>query len=225
MVLDNAVPEEARGHQVGRVAGQGEAVRRADELGHRGVPVLAGEVVLMVLERLDEGAMLELVREVQPALVTSVGVEVDHDLVHAAELGVHHVLELSVGQPGEDALGPLREGDLHVQRRTVAGEPVGVPQAGVGLVERVPGRPFAVQVERGGALCCAVRGERPNNGSAPAPRPTFRALRRVNCLGTSTLPVRFSHRTRYFGHLLPDRRAGGRPGRLTPAPAGSIFCG
>ena len=105
----------------------------------------------MALERLDEGAMLELVREVEPALVTRVGEEVDHDLVHAAELGVHHVLELGVGESGKDSLGPGREGDLHLQRGFVAGEAIGVAEAAEGLVEGVPRRPLAVQVEGGGA--------------------------------------------------------------------------
>ena len=52
----------------------------------------------MALERLDEGAVLEGVREPQPALVAGVGVEVHQHFVHAAEFGVQHSLDLAVVQ-------------------------------------------------------------------------------------------------------------------------------
>jgi hypothetical protein len=73
VVLDHAVPEEARRHEVGRVARVGKPVRRTDELGHLGVAVRAGQVVLVALERPDERLVLELVGQAEPALVARVG--------------------------------------------------------------------------------------------------------------------------------------------------------
>ncbi len=113
--------------------------------------MLAAEVVLVALERLGEGAMLELVGEIQPAFVAGVGVEIGEDLVHAAELGVEHALDLGVAHSGQNALGPGGELDFELERGPVAGETVGIAQAGVGLVQRVPRRPHAVEVETAGA--------------------------------------------------------------------------
>ena len=101
----------------------------------------------MPLERIGERAMLEPVRQVEPALVARVGVEIGEHLVHAAVLGVEHLLNLRVAERREHALGPLGELDLDVERGAVAGVAIRVAQPGERLVQRVPGRPQAVQVE------------------------------------------------------------------------------
>ena len=105
----------------------------------------------MALQRFGECAVFELVGQSQPSRVAGIGVEVGQDLVHAAKLGIEHALHLRVTHPAHDALGPLGELDFEFQRRPVAGEAIGVAQAGEGLVQRVPGRPHAVQVEAAGA--------------------------------------------------------------------------
>ena len=162
VMLGDLVPEERGSHQVGWVPGIDEPLQRPDELGDLRVAVRAAEVVLVTLQRLDEHVVLELVGEPQPALVAGVGVEVRQHLVHAAELRVQHSLDLGVVQPGEDPLGPRRESRLHGQRGAVAGEPIRVAQPRVGLVQRVPRRPFAVQVEGSGTnLTFRQRVERP----------------------------------------------------------------
>jgi len=116
----------------------------------------------MALQRLDERVVLELVGEAQPALVAGVGIEVRQHFVHAAEFRVQHALDLGVVEAGEDPLRPRREPRFHGQRGAVTGEPIGVAQARVGLVQCVPRRPFAVQVEsRGANLPFCQRVERP----------------------------------------------------------------
>ncbi len=102
----------------------------------------------MALERHDERAVLERVRQLEPALVPRVAIEVHDHLVHPAELGVHHVLDLLVAEPRQNSLRPRRELRFHFEGHAVAGVAVGVPQARVRFVERVPGRPQAVEVER-----------------------------------------------------------------------------
>src|SRR6185437_652754 len=72
------------------------------------------------------------------------------DFVHSAKLGVEHVLDLLVVEAGQNSLGPAGEFRLDIQRRLVAGEAIRVAQAGERLVQRVPWRPLAVEVECGG---------------------------------------------------------------------------
>ena len=138
VVLDDLVPEETCGVAVAGIAGVGKPGERADHLRHLGVTVIAGEIVLVAFEGLGEGAVLELIGEGEPAGIGGVGVEVGKDLVHAAELGIEHALDLGVGHPADDALRPLGVIDFELQRRRVASEAIGVAQAGVGLVQRVP---------------------------------------------------------------------------------------
>ena len=151
VVLHHAIPEEPRGEQIGGRVRVQKAGGRAEDLGDLRVGVRAGEVVLMAFERLEERAVLELVGERKPTRVARVGIQVAQHLIHAAELGVHHVLQLRVVQPGEDALGPGGELDLDSERRAVSGVTICVAQSGVRLVQRVPGRPLSVQIECGGA--------------------------------------------------------------------------
>ena len=89
-------------------------------------------------ERVEDGAMVELVRQRQPPSVAGVGVQVREHFVHAAELGVEHLLELGIAQARQNALGPLREPDFHVERGAVACVSKRVAQPGVRLVQGVP---------------------------------------------------------------------------------------
>ena len=139
VVLYDLVPEKAGCQEVSRVAGVGIAVGRPDELGHLRVAMFSIQDVLMPLEGLYEGAVFEFVGKVQPAFVPCVGIEIDHDFVHAPELGVQHALDLACIERSEDALRPLGELDLDIQGRFVSGVAVGIPQAGICLVQGVPG--------------------------------------------------------------------------------------
>ena len=93
--------------------------------------------------------MLEPIRQVEPPLVAGVDVEIGEHLVHAAVLRVEHLLNLRVGERREHALGPRGELRLDGERGLVAGVAIRVAQPGVRLVQRVPRRPEAVEVERG----------------------------------------------------------------------------
>src|SRR5213082_45785 len=147
MVLGDRVPEEPGCQKIGGAAGVHVALHGAEQLGNLRVRMLATEVVLMALERLDQGAVLEGVREPQPALVAGVGVQVDQHLVHAAELGVQHSLDLAVVQARQRPFGPAGKLRLDGERRPVSGVAVRVAQARERLVQGVPGRPQPVQVE------------------------------------------------------------------------------
>ena len=107
----------------------------------------AGEVVLVASQRLDERAMLERVGEGEPALVAGIGIEVGQDLVHTAELGVEHFLDLRVVKFGEDTFGPRGKFGLQIQSGAVAGEAVSVTQSGIILVKHVPRRPETVEIK------------------------------------------------------------------------------
>ncbi len=98
VVAGDPFEEERRRGEVRRVPRIGEAVEGADDLGDLGVAVLPGQVVLEVEERGDEGLVFELAGQGEPAAVAGVGVEVDHDLVHPAELRGQHGLDLGLGQ-------------------------------------------------------------------------------------------------------------------------------
>ena len=107
MVYD-PVPEEAGRQDVARVARVGKAVGGPDELGHLRVAVLAGQDVLVAPQRPDDRAMFETVGEVQPAPVVRVGVQVGQHFVHAAELGIEHLLDLGVRQTAKAPPRPTR---------------------------------------------------------------------------------------------------------------------
>ena len=93
--------------------------------------------------------VLELVREVEPAPVPGVGVEVHHDLVHARRTRCRACVWICASSR------PERIPSAHAANSSstssavpVARVAVGVPEPGEGLVQRVPGRPLAVEVER-----------------------------------------------------------------------------
>ncbi|MBA7701557.1 hypothetical protein ES703_110297 [subsurface metagenome] len=104
----------------------------------------------MTFERFDEGAVFELIRKVQPALVPRVRIKVDHDLVHASKLGVQHTLYLACIERRENAFRPFGELDFEFQSLLIPCVAIGIPEAGVRLMQGVPRRPQAVQVEAGG---------------------------------------------------------------------------
>ena len=91
--------------------------------------------------------MLELVREIEPALVAGVGEQIRHHLVHAAELAGQHALDGRIVHRRQIRLGPAAELDGDVERGLVAGVAIGIAQAGERLVQRVPRRPQAVEIE------------------------------------------------------------------------------
>jgi len=151
VVERHLVPEEGGGGEVGLPARVGVARERADQLRHERVAVLPGQDVLAPRERADDGLVVEAVGERQPPLVAGVGVQVHEDLVHPPELGVQHPLRLAGVERGQQPLGPHGEPHLDLERLAVAGEAVGVAQPRVDLVQDVPGRPEAIQVEAAGA--------------------------------------------------------------------------
>ena len=151
MVEGHPLPEELGRGAVGRPPREDMPGQHSQHLRHLGVAVLAPEDVLAPDEGLDEGPVLEAVGQAEPAVVAGVGPEVDEDLVHAPELGAEHLLDLRVVELGQDAFGPGREARLDLEGRPVAGEAVGVAQAGEDLVLDVPRRPHAVEVEPGRA--------------------------------------------------------------------------
>ena len=106
VVLRDAIPEERRGHEVARVADVCITSRRADELRDLTVAVFAPEVVLMALERVGELVMLEAIRQIEPAVVAGVDVQVGEHLVHAAVLGVEHFRDLRIIERCEHAAPP-----------------------------------------------------------------------------------------------------------------------
>jgi hypothetical protein len=66
-------------------------------------------------------------------------------------LGVEHPRDLRVVERCEDALGPRRELRLDAERGLAPGVAMRIAQSGERLVEGIPRRPEAVEIERGGA--------------------------------------------------------------------------
>ncbi len=147
VVLNDRVPEKAGGDDVTRFARISIAVHRADELGHLRVGVLACEDILVTFERLDEGAMFEAVGKVKPAFVACVGIKIGQHFIHAAELGVQHLLILGFGKPGKNPLGPFGELYLDFESGTVARMAICVAQTGKRFMQDIPRCPKPVEVE------------------------------------------------------------------------------
>src|SRR4029079_19123271 len=111
------------------------------------VDVLAREVVLMPGERIREGMVLEAAREGEPARVATVDGKVGEHFIHAAMLGIEHLCNLRSIEGREDACCPLGEANLDLQCLATPDVPIGVAEAGEGLVQGVPGRPEPVEIE------------------------------------------------------------------------------
>ena len=147
VMVDDAIPEEARGGAILAVAGVGVSDRRSQDLRYLRVAMQPGKPIVAAHERVEDGAMVELVRQRQPPSIAGVGVQIREHFVHAAEFGVEHLLELSIAQARQNALGPLRELDFHVERRAVSRVSKRVAESRVRLVQGVPWRPEAVEIE------------------------------------------------------------------------------
>lgn len=151
VVVDDGVPEEFSGVTVGRVAGVDVADEFAEELGDLGVAVLTAEDVVLSGEWIDDGLVAEFLGEGEPAFIAGVGVEVGEGFVDAAEFAGEHLLELVLGEWGEEGVCPGGEFGGDVEGLGVAGAAVGVAEAREEFVLDVPGRPHAVEIEGGGA--------------------------------------------------------------------------
>ena len=110
VVVDDAIPEERRGDAVGRDrrcttyrAGD------ADQLRDLRVAVQAVERVFVDASADRARPVFEVVRQLEPAPVAGVGVQIGQHLVHAAELGGQHALQsASSSSARENALRPRR---------------------------------------------------------------------------------------------------------------------
>ncbi len=150
-VVDDAVPESIHAAQVGGVAGEEVVAGEADELGDLGVAVFAVEDVAALLERVEDGVVVEDgLGELEVFGLAGVHGEVGEDLVEAAELGLEDFLGLGGGEFFVNAGEVVGETALDLEGLLAAGMAVGVAQAGEDLVQGVVGHPFAVEVEAGG---------------------------------------------------------------------------
>src|SRR5690349_14068367 len=111
----------------------------------------ASEAILMAHERIQDRAMIELMRKGEPTGIAGIGIEIGENLGHAAEFCIEHALELRVAEFGEDAFGPGGEFDFEFEGEMIAGVTIGIAQPGVVFVEDVPGRPEAIEIESAGA--------------------------------------------------------------------------
>ena len=86
------------GHEIAGVSHVCITSRGADQLRDLTVAVLPVQVILVPFERVGELVVLEAIRQVEPAAIARVRVEVREDLVHPAMLGVEHPLKLFIGE-------------------------------------------------------------------------------------------------------------------------------
>src|SRR2546423_432155 len=98
-------------------------------------------------ERIEHGVMIEAVRKIEPALITSISVEFSQRFGHTAELSAEHFLQLRVIELGENPFSPGGELNLDFERGAVASIAVSVAQARKGFVQDIPGRPEAVEIK------------------------------------------------------------------------------
>src|SRR3989442_11201320 len=91
--------------------------------------------------------MIEMMRQIQPALVTGVCVELRQHFHHAAKLCVEHPLSLGFVELEQNPFRPGRELDLDIQRGAIAGVTISISQPGERFVQSVPRRPETVQVK------------------------------------------------------------------------------
>src|SRR5262249_21705882 len=151
----NRVPEEFRRRSVCLVSGVDVARQIANKLWHLGVTVQACQDVFVSRQWITHRLMIEMMGKIQPTLVTSVGVEVGEDLWHAAKLSVEHLLGLRFIKLRENGLGPGGKLSLDFQCCSIAGVAISVAQTCKSLVQRVPRRPHAVEIEEAGSYIAA----------------------------------------------------------------------
>src|SRR5439155_3586316 len=94
MMLGHAIPKESRSKTISGFPGVNVTLKRAEQFGHLGVAMFAGQNVFMAGERIDNCVMLEIIGGLEPTFVARVRIEIDHDFVHAAEFGGKHPLDL-----------------------------------------------------------------------------------------------------------------------------------
>jgi len=103
----------------------------------------------MMSERSVKNFLFKLAIKIQPAAVAGISIKVSQDLIHTAVFAVKHLLNLLGAKAGEDFLGPGGELNFDLEGSLIAGQAVGIAQAGEGFVERIPGRPFTVEIKAG----------------------------------------------------------------------------
>ena len=147
VMMGNLLPKEFRGIAVLFVAGISVPNQRSIQFRHLGVAVQPRETILASRQRIEHGAMIESVRQIEPLFVSRVCVKIRQHLGHTAKLSIEHLLKLILTQFRQDALGPAREFGFQFQGGFVPGVTIRVPQTCVGLVKGVPRRPHAVEVK------------------------------------------------------------------------------
>ena len=135
------VPEERGDGPPRLIAGQLVLPGGAEDLGKLRVGVQPGELVLAPRERIEHGVVVEPLRELQVLLLAGHGGQLGQHVVHAAVLVAEHLLHLLVAELVGPRLDPVARLLQDLQRLLVAAQHVHVQQAGVDLVQRVPGRP------------------------------------------------------------------------------------
>ena len=155
-VGEGAAADDAFHERVDAVLGGGFAgelilAGEADEFGHLGVAVFTVEFVAALFQRTEDRVVVEDgSREGEVARVAGVGGEVGEDLVEAAELGFEDFLGLGVAEFFVDAGEVVGEAAFDLEGLAVAGDAVGVAQAGEDLVQGVVGDPLVVEGKSGG---------------------------------------------------------------------------
>src|ERR1044072_8038437 len=144
MIVDYCVPKELGRRAFRLLAGVNVLHQHSEHLRNLRVAMLSGEFIFAALEGIEKGVVIEAMREIQPALITSVGIELCQHLVHAPEFRVEHLLSLFGSELQKDRLGPGGKPRLELERGAVAGVLISVSQTGESFVQRVPGRPETV---------------------------------------------------------------------------------
>ena len=92
VMLRHRFPEEARRRPLRRIAGQFVDPRQPDQLGHLGIGVEIGELVLALRERIEHAIIVEQPRHPEPARVPGPRVELGIAFVHPAIFAAEHFL-------------------------------------------------------------------------------------------------------------------------------------
>ena len=144
-------PEEARGRQPVLVRRAGVALLgdagKADHLGDLRIGMQPGQRVARLAQRIEDRAVREALGQAQVTRAAAHRGDVGEDLVHAAVLGAHQVLQLRVAQRLEQGQRPGAQVDQHLARQRLLRQLPRVAQAGEGLVQVVPRHPAPVDGE------------------------------------------------------------------------------
>src|SRR5208282_2012816 len=138
----NRIPEKTRAGIGSSVAGKrGDALETGDLRDLR-VGVQTGEAVLLVHERAKNGLMAKPARKLEILLIAGDCIEVRQDFIHAAVLGVEHLLHLLVRETSNDAVTPIPQPEQYLAGLLIARDQPGVTKSGKSLVEIIPRHPF-----------------------------------------------------------------------------------